>query len=346
MNITHKNHYLPCVYLKHFANAQGTTSTYRLLVSRPRVKEWHSDHISAVGYHRDLYTRFILGTETDDFELWLNKKFETPAESVLAKVHTNEEIGNPEWDILVEFLACQRVRTPAFFKKMLPRWHQLVPLVLNKTVAEVDAAILWSKITGEAPIVTQEAPTLKDFPLKVQREDVPEEKVVRFRTEIAVGRSLWLSTMNLLLTHSIRFLHNHHWSIFHGAPGMNFFTSDDPVIQLNYRTHLDYDFNGGWGSKGTEILFPLSPRHIMYTKIGDRFPPRGLLLTESETDRFRQMIAKHAHRYIFALKEDAEVPNLRPRAVNPDLVEFEKKQWQHWHQEQIAAENRSEPRQL
>ena len=345
MNITHKNHYVPGVYLKHFANAKGMTSTYRLLVSRPRIKEWHPNHISAIGYHRDLYTHLILGKETDDFELWLNKEFETPADGPLTKVHANEEIDSKEWDILVKFLACQRVRTPAFFMKMVPLWNQMVPLVLNKTQADVDAAVLWAKITGEPPVAAPDAPRLKDFPLSVFREDVPEERAVRFRTQITVGRGLWLATMNLLLTHSIRFLLRHHWSIFHAAHGLDFLTSDDPVIQLNYRTHSDYDFKGGWGSIGTEILFPLSPRHLMYTKIGERFSPRGILLTDSETSRFLQIIVQHAHRHIFALKEDPKLLILRPRTVNPDLVEFEKKQWRDWHQEQIEAERNRAPEQ-
>jgi hypothetical protein len=112
---------------------------YRLLVSRPRVREWKSANISAVGYHRDLYTRLALGAETDDFESWLAREFETPANGVLTKVHENEEIDGDDWEILVRFLACQSARTPAFFVKMLPLWNQLIPIVLNQTLEDVKA---------------------------------------------------------------------------------------------------------------------------------------------------------------------------------------------------------------
>jgi Protein of unknown function (DUF4238) len=312
---------------------------YRLLVSRPQTRLWKQTNVSAVGYHRDLYTRLTLGAESDEFENWLNREFESPAEQVLSNVAEDNEINASDWETLVRFLACQSVRTPAFFLKMLPVWNRITPIVLNDTVKEVKAELLWAKVTGESPSTTEE-PRLKNFPMRVDREDVPEQKSVRFSTQIVVGRGLWLSTMELLLTHSIRHLERHHWSIFHAAPGASFFTSDDPVVKLNYRGPSNYDFSGGWGSQGTEFLFPLSPRHLMYTKIGARFPPRGVLLTDSETSGFREMIARHAHRYIFAASPDSEAPRLRPRAINAARVALERAQWESWHADQTEAESK------
>ncbi len=142
------------------------------------------------------------------------------------------------------------------------------------------------------------------------------------------------------LTKTVRFLFEHQWSILHSWFGTQFFTSDDPVVRLNYHSHSQFDFGGGWGSIGTEIFLPLTPRHLLYTKIGTRTEPRGVILSDGETHRFRNMIAKHAHRSIFASVQDSEISKLHPRTVNARQVKEEQDQWQRWHEEQSQAEEK------
>ena len=118
---------------------------------------------------------------------------------------------------------------------------------------------------------------------------------------------------------AFRTLLQHRWTILHPAEGFTWFTSDCPVIRLNYYKKGQYDFKGGWGRKGGEILFPLSPHHLMYTKIGDRKPwRRGTTVSPWFTEHVQQMIAEHAYRYIFAAAENSIVSKLRPRIVNRD----------------------------
>lgn len=52
----------------------------------------------------------------------------------------------------------------------------------------------------------------------------------------------------------------------------------------------------------------------------------------------RRFIAEHAHRMIFAPSPDSAVPELRPRTVNDDIYQDEKKQWDEWHEDQTNAE--------
>jgi hypothetical protein len=52
-------------------------------------------------------------------------------------------------------------------------------------------------------------------------------------------------------------------------------------IPLNYYARGRYDFKGGWGNKGTEILLPLSPHHLLYTRVGHRVARNAMLNRQS-----------------------------------------------------------------
>ncbi len=113
MSITHDNHYVPRLYLKHFST-KGIIHMYRILVSRGEVPLWKRVHIGGVGYHINLYTRAVLGRESDEIEKWLNRDFETPAEEAIEKVINDRRLSPADWEILARFVASQIVRTPAF----------------------------------------------------------------------------------------------------------------------------------------------------------------------------------------------------------------------------------------
>jgi len=110
------------------------------------------------------------------------------------------------------------------------------------------------------------------------------------------------------------------------------------VIRLNYYDPENYDFDGGWGRKGTEIFMPLSPSHLLYTKVGEKPPSRGTQCSLDQAEMIRRCIAEHAHRFVFAVEQDTNVPKLRPRIVNEDLHKDEKIQWSKWHEDQTTAE--------
>ena len=127
------------------------------------------------------------------------------------------------------------------------------------------------------------------------------------------------------------------WSILSPPEGLEWFTSDDPVVRLNYYGENRYDFKGGWGNPGTEIFLPLSPRHLLYTKVGFPRPTRGTVVKRAEAEMFRHFIAEHAHRYIFSKLADADIPKLRPRTIDAAALRDESEQWSRWHEEQTRA---------
>jgi len=137
-------------------------------------------------------------------------------------------------------------------------------------------------------------------------------------------------TLNVLLTHS--------WGILKPPDDLLWFTSDDPVVKLNYYNESKCDFGGGWGNPGSEIMLPLSPRHLLFTHIGAPASPNGTILPRRKAKFIRRFIAEHAHRMIFASTEDPQVRKLRPRMVNLEQVRFESEQWANWHRGQSEAE--------
>ena len=78
-----EHHYVPCVYLKNFAGANGKVFVYRLLVSHPNVRTWQPFSPRGIAYHAHLYTRMVSDSESDEVEEWFGREFEAPAEEAI-----------------------------------------------------------------------------------------------------------------------------------------------------------------------------------------------------------------------------------------------------------------------
>jgi hypothetical protein len=178
------------------------------------------------------------------------------------------------------------------------------------------------------------------IPIRVTAAIQPGEKFGTLKCELVAGRGLWLFSIRHVLTNSVKVLLEQKWTILHPPDGVEWFTSDDPVIRLNYYGQGSYDFRGGWGRKGGEIMLPLDPRHLLYTKIGERPPQRGSILPRPKAEAIRRFIAEHAHRFIFGASPDSEVATLRRRLVDAAALRREQDQWSKWNEEQSAAERK------
>ncbi len=242
-----------------------------------------------------------------------------------------------DWKRLVRFLAAQDVRTPARLAESLQRWHATLPSLIEDTLQKSVRELELARKSGEA-IAQPKIPNRDYFPLRVTTEVKPEQEFGELKAEVIVGRNLWLFDIQHLLTHTVNVLYQHKWMILTPPEDLSWFTSDDPVIRLNFYGDGKYDFKGGWGNSGTEILLPLSPHHLLYTQIGQRPPRRGKIMARAHAEMIRRFIAEHAHRIIFAMSPDAEVEKVRPRTVNAALLREENEQWLRWHSDQTVAE--------
>jgi len=152
-----------------------------------------------------------------------------------------------------------------------------------------------------------------------------------------VGRKLWIESQRFLLTKTSKVLLKHKWSIVEPANGMSWFTSDHPVLRLNYYGEGKYDLKGGWGREGGNLIMPLSPKHLLYTQIGAEAADR-LTFTPEKTYEIQKFLAERAFRYIFAQKQTPGILRLRPRYINLEEFENEEQQWSKWHAQQSSVE--------
>ena len=338
MTITTDNHYVPCEYLKHWASSDNRINTYHLLVSHPKVPLWKPSSPRGIAYLEHLYTRIVAGREIDDIEQWLNREFETPAKEALDKATSNARLTPDDWKRLVRFLAAQDVRTPARLIEDQQNWEKTLPHLIENTLQEGVQEFDLARKSGQPLPEIDPHPYADYFSFRVKTDILPGEKVGTLTGEVLLDRSFWLFGLRVALTQTVKVLLQHRWTILHAPEGMEWFTSDNPVIRLNYYAPDKYDFEGGWGSSGTELLLPLSPHHLLYTKIGKKRLERGTIVPPSEARMIRRFIAEHAYRMIFAAHQDIEVPKLRPRTEDTNLYRKDKEQWKKWHEEQGAIE--------
>jgi hypothetical protein len=149
---------------------------------------------------------------------------------------------------------------------------------------------------------------------------------------------MWTSAIRLLTDHTMPKLSGLKWTILHPHGDLTWFTSDDPVVPFKRIDDGSIVFDTGWESPGTQILFPIGPRHLLYTQVGSKSQPRGHILSLEETEAVRHIVARHAFRNIFAAGPDLEVPYLRPMLVDRDLFNQEREYWQKWPDEQAAID--------
>jgi len=325
-----KNHFVSECYLKRWQDSNDKICVYRTLVSHQNVPVWKRFSVSAVAYHNHLYTQMVAGVLSDDLERWLDKEYESPANTILDKVVSEQRLSSDDWDIMIKFLAAQDVRTPSRLFEHIKRSNETLPEILQSTLDKLANKLERDEIasSNEKPIFDNKSSII---PLKVTTERIPGENRGIIRAESYVGRSTWIYSIKHLLENTEKVLHEHKWTIIKPAKGYIWYTSDNPVIKLNFTSPRKYDLKGGWGKNKGNIIFPIDPEHAMFVQIGDRPMPKGTRLTVDQTKFFRKIMAENSHRMVFSNFFDTEVSGIRERIVDPIRYRDEKIEMEQWH---------------
>jgi hypothetical protein len=337
--VSHNNHFVPKWYLKRWADSGGLIWSYSLLVPHADVDVWSQRHVTAVAYRRDLYTSNRDGEDGDDFERWITAEFEEPAQGAVAKAVSGRKLTQDDFRRLVFFAACQDLRTPQNYAESMGRWREEYPEllagILKEAVGKIEAA---HRAGGTLPPGPPADSGLSDaFKINVHPNAYPETGQGAIDVSMLVGRDLWLKEQRYVLQGIAKRFVDHSWCIAEAAKGIEWFTSDHPVVKLNWHGDGTWDVKGGWGSQRGNICVPLSRRHLLFTEIGAEMPPR-MRFNRSQTKAIRQAVAARAWRSIFALQQVPDVEHLHPRIVDPDACKSEREQWERFHGGQSEAE--------
>ncbi|MCX6082403.1 MAG: DUF4238 domain-containing protein [Chloroflexi bacterium] len=333
-NFTHDNHFVPQFYLQHWSQGGKKVYRYDILVPHESIPVWKHSPIKSSAYFRDLYTSIHDQEESDEFEKWIKKEFEDPAKPVLDKVAKDENLSKAEWEKLIRFVALQDVRTPTAYFESAERWRKTLPGliedVLQKSIKKLESAaknrsVIIKKANNQKSFLDE---VIKGRIISEEKEGEKDEH--QLEATVLAGRQLWLYQQKLLLIKTVKALLGHSWSIFYPSAGAEWFTSDHPVVKLNYYNGT-YDFGGGWGRSKTNIFMPLTPTHLLFTQIGDKDIPDRKVLSTEKTMVFQNFIAKRAGMWIYASKPLKEVEQLRPRVVDKDIFDKVLEQQNNWH---------------
>jgi hypothetical protein len=272
----------------------------------------------------------------------METEFENPVKETINKVIKDKPLKASDWIRLARFLAAQDVRTPTSYLETMKRLEETLPATMQDTL-EKSVKELEKRVKEGSPLkpnqISENSPSPFKRSLKVNVKPNPKSEggggVIE--ATVTLGRLAWLENQQFILQKTAKILLNHKWSILKPANGLEWFTTDHPVVRLNYYKEGSYDLKGGWGKINGNLFMPLSPNHLLFTQIGAELRDQ-VTLSREETLRFQKFIAERAFRWVFAQKPITTVEKYRPREVDTEKYKDEETLLKTWHKEQSLAE--------
>ncbi len=231
MALRRKNHYVACVYLKRFSPDLVHVFTYRILVVHRRVPLWKRDSIKGVAYQKHLYTRIISGVDSNGIETWLDHESKHRRESHSGG-NRRVQLAETDWRRIIRF-SLHKTRVLRHASQVLSHLNETMPTIFQECVEGAVQKLEEARRSGK-PITALKFPNSEILPIRVRTETKPEQGFGTIKAETIVGRSAWLFNMKHLLSRTANILQNHKWTILRPPVGISWFTSDNPVVRLNY----------------------------------------------------------------------------------------------------------------
>lgn len=314
--ITHDNHYVPQFYLKQWSTNGHSLWCYDTVAEDRRVKIWKRSSIKSAACWRDLYTLTDGDGPTDDIERYFDKHVENIAKSIFEKIKDGRSLEHSEMEQLIHYLAAQLARTPHWFEYANELIRQMFPRIFEQEYTKLE-----NKIKNEGPekFHSQQAP--KDnsndpFP-KIPIEANINSAESTITAEITLGNRSALASTGVIMNKDglvYQALHRQQWVILESP--VNLPTSDNPVVYFGKYENDRLSFDVGIGTNNVDIAFPLTPKHLLFTEVGQS---REALINLENYPRFwnciQEAIIKGAWRYIYAKEKIPNIEQIRPRTV-------------------------------
>ena len=335
-NTTHDNHYVAQATLRRWSADGNRVYAYRVLVSRPEVPEWALRSIRGLAFQPDLYTSLVGGKEADEFEHWIQREFEDPGLKAIDRLLGDAHMTPTEWRSIARFVASQDVRTPLNFIEFMRLCGKATPTILDDCVKDF-VQYRQQSVTQADAVEFRPNPHPFAESLRVHVHKEPNSDNSTVRVEVATPRKLWLASMRQILTGVADVLCEHRWSIAIPHGSEEWPLTDHPVLRLNYYDREQYDFGGGWGNTGSEVMMPISPKHLLYVQVGKKAQNRFAFSSE-HTQIVQRLIAERSHRWVFARHPAAWITKVKPRVVDQAAFDAEQDGWERWRKDQLDAE--------
>lgn len=146
------------------------------------------------------------------------------------------------------------------------------------------------------------------IPLKAEVVKELTDETSLLKVETHVGRGFWLFGIKHLLINTIHQLPEYRWSVMQAPINKYWPISDNPVTILNYYNDQEYDFKGGLGKNGCEIIFPVTPYHLLYTQVGMKHP-KYINVSKQKYNQIVKIICENSHNMIIAKKKRFQIKN-------------------------------------
>jgi hypothetical protein len=308
-----------------------------LLVSHEDVPLWKRRAIKGLVCQEDIYTTFSGDQETDEFERFITS-IEEAGQEAIEKLLAHSRMKPADWQPIAKFVAAQSMRTPLAFVEITRRAERHAQQALEELIKKYEAA---GAIQSD-----DEGPAGHNFlseTLKVSiQPPACDGDDAGVRAETKSARSVWMAIQRHHLTDNVQHMVSHRWRTAYPFGHEEWPLTDHPVLTLNYYDRGKYDFEAGWGKLGSEFILPISPKVALYTKVGDK-ATGPFTFTPEQTAELQSIMVERAFRWILARQQLLWVSTARPREVNAQRFEQERRFWREWNPAQSQAEAEFEP---
>lgn len=340
--VTRNNHYVPQFYLKCWSGNGNTVLTYRLLVPNLGEKVWKQMPIRHLASWFDLYTQHNDANDADAIEKELGN-WEMKAAGAFRKVREGTELSDDDMHFLVDFLFLQLFRTPSALEYMNEKLKEIYGPTLAECVREAEQKLREStSMPEDLKLESTRIGFQRPYPSIPIQMELDEENCC-INSCLALGRQSALSVLGYLLTDSpVReFMHSCHWQIFTIPAERGLPTSDKPVVVVHSSQQGRHSSGMRLDEPGTIIFLPLTPHHLLLTRVGCNEKEIEELCFDEKTEAFvHNAIINNAspYGYIFSQEIICGIESIRPRKVDRDLCSSIRSERASWDEVQSRAE--------
>lgn len=291
------NHFVSQCYLKYWTDNDGKLLVYKKIIPHINCNKPSKRFPSQVGKLYNFYIRYDGNEEKDDLEDLFNFSFENELGNILKKINEDiklEKLSENESDILMKFVAVQRYKTIDGLNRIKEMSEKVLPKVMKDSIDSMKQSTSLVKHTSNSNI---------ELPIKVNAIE-KKDNILDISIEAVNGKTFWLMQMENIMENLYKTLKKHKWKILKSPKGLYWYTSDNPVLTLNYYGSGKYDFHGGFDSKGSNIIVPLTPKHLLITEIGCEEMPKMNIATVPFYQRIQRFICENATNDIYSFSEN------------------------------------------